>query len=480
MSDEEYEYEYGSEDEGYDYGSDQGDMEGDDEDGGGNVFIEIENSFYEGEDLKIEDPSKAIELLEKVVEMEESQGAAVKWRFKALQHLVTVYFTLSIFDKMVLSYRKMLVLMSSVTRNECTDAINTVLDTLVSATNAQVLTEMYEITLEALKTANNERLWFNTNIKLAKSYLDSAKLSEVERIVEVLKQSCRLADGEDDKTKGAYLLEAYCLEIQLCAIAQDSSRMKEIYQKTIKLDAAVSDPRIMAIIREENGKMFMSEGDWTQAYNELYEAFRNYQEAGNPRARDCLKYVVLASMLSLSKINPFAAREAKVFADDKEIVAMSDLRLSLESNDLPRFERIIGNRQNRILDEPLLMTYIHPLRKRMRQQVLLSITRPYSKVTLSFISKELFITEEEAEKMVVDMILDGELVALIDQTKGHIQLVRGGGGATNTADSQIHGVGDSVSASASGDAKDQGTQALLASWSAVLLAANETYAHKLF
>ena len=54
-----------------------------------------------------------------------------------------------------------------------------------------------------------------------------------------------------------------------------------------------------------------------------------------------IQYVVLASMLSLSGINPFAAREAKVFSDDKEIVAMSDLRLCLEANDLPRFERTI-------------------------------------------------------------------------------------------------------------------------------------------
>lgn len=35
------------------------------------------------------------------------------------------------------------------------------------------------------------------------------------------------------------------------------------------------------------------------------------QEAGNPRAKDALKYVVLANMLALSDINPFAAREAK-------------------------------------------------------------------------------------------------------------------------------------------------------------------------
>ncbi len=74
-------------------------------------------------------------------------------------------------------------------------------------------------------------------------------------------------------------------------------------------------------------------------------------------------------MLALSGINPFAAREAKVFADDKEVLAMSELRQSLEANDLERFEKILQNKKNRIVDEPFLMTYIQPLRRRMREQV---------------------------------------------------------------------------------------------------------------
>jgi COP9 signalosome complex subunit 2 len=350
------------------------------------------NCLYllEGDDLKSENPAKAMELLEKVVHMEKSLGVPVKWsvfifalmnrliydhseiifrRFKALQLLVTLYFSIQEFGKMIASYQEMLELMTMVTRNECTDAINSVLDTLINATDVNMLSEMYEITLLALKTANNERLWFNTNVKLAKVYLEAKRYDDVERIVTMLIKSCQAADGTDDKSKGAYLLEAYCLQIQLCAVSQNTARMKQIYPKTVQLNSAVSDPRIMAVIREEGGKMYMSEGLWNEAYNELYEAFRNYQEAGNSRAKDCLKYVVLASMLALNKINPFAAREAKVFTEDKEIVAMSELRSSLENNDLPRFERILRNKQNRICDEPLLLTYIQPLRKRMREQV---------------------------------------------------------------------------------------------------------------
>jgi COP9 signalosome complex subunit 2 len=110
---------------------------------------------------------------------------------------------------------------------------------------------MYEITLEALKQANNERLWFNTNLKLAKLYLDNNKFNEVEKIIETLKSQCINPDGTDDKSKGTYLLEVYCLEIQLCSATHNASRMRHIYPKTVNLNATVSDPRIMGVIREE-------------------------------------------------------------------------------------------------------------------------------------------------------------------------------------------------------------------------------------
>lgn len=166
----------------------------------------------------------------------------------------------------------------------------------------------------------------------------------------------------------------------------------------------------------------MSESNWNEAYNEFFEAFKAYQEAGNAKARDCLKYVVLASMLALNDINIFAAREAKAFSEDKEILAMSELRTSLDNNDLQRFEQTIRNKDNRIMDEPFLMTYIQPLRRRMREQVLLHLTKPYKKVMMTFLASELHLEVEEVEMMIVDMILEKRLDAYIDQINGFVEL----------------------------------------------------------
>jgi COP9 signalosome complex subunit 2 len=58
--------------------------------------------------------------------------------------------------------------------------------------------------------------------------------------------------------------------------------------------------------------LHMAAEKWPQAYDEFYAAFKCYSDSGNVAARRCLKYVVLANMLSLSKIDPFDTQEAKV------------------------------------------------------------------------------------------------------------------------------------------------------------------------
>lgn len=419
MSDEEYEYDYGSDAE-YDYGSDQ-DNEGGDE--VADDLVEIENSFFEADDIRTENQSRAIELFEKVVSLEEARGDQVKWRFKALQHLVILYFLTENSPLMIQKYRAMLLLISSVTRNECTDAINVVLDAISVATDVEMLSQMYEITLEALKTANNERLWFNTNLKLARVYLEGGKINEVEKILVLLKQTCQYPDGTDDMSKGSALLEVYCIEIQLCSRTHNAARMRSVYPKTMNISAAVADPRVVGTIREEGGKMLMAEGSWQEAYEEFNEAFRNYQEAGNVRAKSCLKYVVIASMLSLNvDINPFAAREAKVYAEDKEIMAMSDLRNCLEVNDIAKFERILNNKQNKIAVEPFILKYLQPLRTRMREQVLVNLTRPFSKVSFAHLATELNLVACDVELILTGLIIDGRITGTINQVDQTIVL----------------------------------------------------------
>lgn len=78
----------------------------------------------------------------------------------------------------------------------------------------------------------------------------------------------------------------------------------------------------------------MGEKKWDKALDELFESFKSYQESGNTRARTVLKYVILASILADSEINYAQTREAKVYMEDKQIIAITQLRSAFENNDI--------------------------------------------------------------------------------------------------------------------------------------------------
>merc|ERR1719498_211390 len=189
-----------------------------------------------------------------------------------------------------------------------------------------------------------------------------ADVLKLQRLVRNLHKTCLKPDGSDDMSKGSHLLEVYALEIQMCALTKNSLRMKEIYPKTINLTSAIADPRNIPAIRESGGKMHMSEKKWEAAYNEFFEAFKNYQETGNAvRAKTMLKYVVLANMLALSSINPFDSQEAKVYQEDPEIAAMASLRTAYEQNDIKSIDKLLSNQQYRILSDELVKTHVSDL-----------------------------------------------------------------------------------------------------------------------
>lgn len=81
----------------------------------------------------------------------------------------------------------------------------------------------------------------------------------------------------------------YSLELQVAVAEKDNAKVRGIYPKTLSLTHTIADPRNVAVIRESGGKLFMAERRWNDAYNEFFESFKNYQEAGNTRAKTILK-----------------------------------------------------------------------------------------------------------------------------------------------------------------------------------------------
>lgn len=77
------------------------------------------------------------------------------------------------------------------------------------------LSQMYEVTLERLKGAHNERLWFTMNVKLGKLYLDIGDVVQLRRLLDELYVYCQTPEGGNDQSKATALLDVYSLDIQV-------------------------------------------------------------------------------------------------------------------------------------------------------------------------------------------------------------------------------------------------------------------------
>lgn len=405
-------------------------VDGDDDDfgfeyddtSGSEPDVNLENQYYNAKSLKDDQPREAIVQFQGVLQLEEEKG---EWGFKALKQMIKLLFHLNEFDQMMNRYHQLLTyIKTAVTRNHSEKAINSILDFISTSQNMELLQNFYETTLSALQEAKNERLWFKTNLKLGKLYYDREEYQKLARILKQLQQSCKTNEGEDDHKKGTQLLEIYALEIQMYTAQKNNKQLKTLYEKSLQIKSAIPHPHIMGVIRECGGKMHLREKEFDKAHTDFFEAFKNYDESGSSRRTTCLKYLVLANMLTQSAINPFDSQEAKPFKNNPEIIAMTNLVSAYQNNDIKEFESILKSNKRTIMEDPFIREHIEELLRNIRTQVLVKLIKPYTSISLEFIAKWLNISNFDVEILLVSCILDRKIEGRIDQVNQILEMKR--------------------------------------------------------
>ncbi|KAK3847187.1 MAG: PCI domain-containing protein [Linnemannia gamsii] len=413
MSDDDFMMEE-EEDEDYDF--DYEDEDGDEPD------VDLENKYYNAKGHKEDEPETALAEFQGVVEAETEKG---DWGFKALKQMVKLSFKMGNYDKTLEYYNQLLpYTKAAVTRNYSEKSINNILDFISSSSDMVFMEKFYQTTLNSLKETNNDRLLVKTNLKLAKLWLDRKEFGRLSKILRQLHASCQADDGTDDQRKGTHLLEIFALEIQMYTETKNGKKLKALYQQCLSVKSAIPHPRIMGVIRECGGKMHMIEKEWNEAQTDFFESFRNYDEAGSFQRIQVLKYLVLANMLMESKINPFDSQETKPYKNDPQIVAMTNLVSAYQRRDIREFEKILRENRTTIMDDPFIRAYIDEVLKNIRTQVLIRLIKPYTRIEISFISRQLNIPAQDVEDLLVGLILDKKIAGHIDQVNQRLELQR--------------------------------------------------------
>ncbi|KAI8324383.1 PCI-domain-containing protein [Martensiomyces pterosporus] len=406
MSDDDFMYD---DDDGYDFEYEEADEEADE-------FVGVENKYYNAKALR-DDFAEAMREFQAVVGEEGEPG---DWGFRATKQMIKLCLREGKHADVLAYYEKMLVFVrtSAVTRNYAEKSINNMLDRVSNSADYNFTMKFYELTLATLKETNNDRLWLRTGLRLAKLLLDQEKYDALKAQLEDLKKVCMDEDGNVILERGTQLLEIYAMYLSMYTALDKAKELKDVFTQCIAIKSAIPHPRVMGLIRESGGKMYMNEHNWAEARSNFYDAFKNYDEAGSPRRIETLKYLVLASMLSESEINPLASPEAKSYQNHPEIAHMTSLVRAYEKQDVSTFEDILDKNQRSIMGDEFIARYMDDLRRTIRMQALVTTVVPYTRIRISALSGKLRIKEPVVEELLVALILDQRLDAKIDQENG--------------------------------------------------------------
>ncbi|KAI0989550.1 hypothetical protein GJ496_005208 [Pomphorhynchus laevis] len=381
--------------------------------------FDLENQYYNAKSLKHENPVLS---LESFMNIAGSSDKKCEWGFKALKQILKILYGQKSDHQMINTYKQLLKYGQPITPYYMDKSLSSILDyisTSCSDPNRHYLLEnIYRLTIDSIDNDvfKNERLWFKANLKLGKLYFEQENFDKVEKIIVALRQSCTDSNGLDDvANKGTQLLEIFALEIQLHTVRKDNRKLKNLYQKSLCIKSAIPHPFVMGVIRECGGIMHLREQSYEHAYNDFFESFKSYDEAGNQRRTLCLKYLVLTNMLMNSTINPFDSPETASYRTNPDVVVLNSLLEAYQKNDIQQFVDILGKNRQMLLQDPFIKEHIEFLHRKVQVEVLIKLLRPYTLVSLSFLASKLNVDVNTIENLLCCAIHDESIYGQIDQ-----------------------------------------------------------------
>ncbi|KAJ2784844.1 hypothetical protein H4R18_000878 [Coemansia javaensis] len=416
MSDDDFMFEEEEQDYEFEYEDDGG--ENGDEDG----ELGIENKYYNAKAQR-DDYEAGMRELQKVADEDRAAGAS-EWGFRATKQMIKLCLREGKLELVLEHYGRMLEFVRGavVGRNYAEKSINGMLERVSAGTDAAFSREFYQRTLDVLKETQSDRLWARTSLRLARILLDQRQFGELAPLLDTLRRSCEDAAGNVVMERGTQLLEVNAVYLAMYEAQGDVRRLKDVFVQCEAVRSAVPHPRVMGYIRECGGKIHMDERNWAKAQTCFFEAFKNYDEAGAHQRVEMLKYLVLASMLSESEVNPLASPEAKSYENEPPIRAITSLVRAYERHDVREFERILGCNESAILSDPFISRYIADLRRTFRMQALVQMAAPYTRIRIATLAARISAEPAETEELLVMLILNRRLRGSIDQEAGTLLL----------------------------------------------------------
>lgn len=165
----------------------------------------------------------------------------------------------------------------------------------------------------------------------------------------------------------------------------------------------------------------LQEHNYSEANNELLNSFKSYQESGNSKAKQILKYVVVASILSKSVIDPFSNQEAVVYKNDPEIAAIQKIRTAFDNKEIAEVNRVLNQKQSHLLDDEFLVQFIDEIKKLISLEKIQKTIVAYKRIKLAYLAQVIQTSIETTIKYLMELIIEKKINGYINHPESYFE-----------------------------------------------------------
>ena len=120
--------------------------------------------------------------------------------------------------------------------------------------------------------------------------------------------------------------------------------------------------------------------------------------------------MLFSSLLAASSVDYLSTQEAKVFAQDPAIVAMSNLKEGFAQNNIKDIMEVLNDKKLNLMADPLFTMYKDDLLRNVYLNALESLCKPYKTVKLTFLSTRLNLDIVEIRSLLSELILEEKIM----------------------------------------------------------------------
>lgn len=305
---------------------------------------------------------------------------------------------------------------STIAKAKTAKIVRGLLDAVSKAENAAEL--QFALCHDTIQWCRDEKRTFlrqRVEGRLAVLYLNHARYADaLSTVNELLREVKRL----DDK--------AHLLEIQLL-----ESRIHHALRNIPKSRAALTSARttansiyvpltLQAEIDMQAGIVAAEEKDYKTAFSYFYEGFEGFVSLEDKRAVNNLKYMLLCKIMTgnAQDVSAIVNGNVALKFSGRQLDAMVAVAKAHSERSLESFEKTLKEYKAELSDDPIVHAHLNSLYDTLKEQNLLRLTEPFSRVETTHVAELINLDLHDVESKLSQMILDKKLNGILDQGAG--------------------------------------------------------------